>query len=90
MLIAMKHFVRISIFKLLKLLLFSVLIVLSPYVIGSTRENPVISGNVYLLPGSNGFEHVTLSFSGIGQTLTDDDGYYEMEVPQGWNGIVNP
>jgi hypothetical protein len=57
--------------------------------ISQTRENPIISGNVYLMPDADEFANVTLSFSGIGQSVTDADGYYEMEVPEGWNGIVS-
>lgn len=56
----------------------------------SPRVNPVISGYVYLMPDSAEFDNVTLNFSGIGQAVTDDNGYYEMEVPLGWDGIVTP
>lgn len=71
-------------------IIFSILSLFSNRAISSTRVNPVISGNVYLLPDLDDFDNVTLSFSGIGQTLTNEDGYYEMEVPEGWNGIVTP
>lgn len=86
----MKHFVHISFIKLLIMLFFNTLIIFSPDAVSSTKDNPVISGTLYLLPDSDGFGNVTLSFSGIGQTITDNTGYYEMEVPQGWNGIVSP
>ena len=56
----------------------------------SEKVNPVISGTVFLLPDTVPFVNVTISFSGIGQVLTDGDGNYEMDVPQGWDGIVTP
>lgn len=56
----------------------------------SGKDNPVISGTVFHMPDTVPFENVTLSFSGIGQVITDGDGYYEMAVPTGWDGMVTP
>jgi hypothetical protein len=56
----------------------------------SSRLNFVISGTVIHNPGEKPFIGISLTFPGIGETITDEDGFYEMEVPEGWSGIVVP
>ncbi|MCF8366507.1 MAG: T9SS type A sorting domain-containing protein [Bacteroidales bacterium] len=56
----------------------------------SLRVNHVISGYINLLPGNDPFNDVIVTFSGIGDALTDDSGFYTMEVPEGWNGEATP
>ena len=54
------------------------------------RVNYTISGLVNLSPSSMPFEGLTISFSGVGDVITDEDGYYEMLVPGGWSGTALP
>lgn len=39
---------------------------------------------------NNLFSGVTVVFSGVGSTTTDDMGYYALDVPNNWSGTVTP
>lgn len=50
-----------------------------------------ISGYVFLGSGtSTPFKNVTLTFSGLGSTTTNANGYYQFDVPNNWSGTVVP
>jgi len=53
------------------------------------RIAPVISGHVRSDHGDP-VAGVVLSFSGVGNAVTDDGGYYSMVVPHGWSGTLTP
>ncbi len=57
---------------------------------GATKANYTISGLINLLPSSKPFEGVTISFSEIGDVITDENGHYEILVPEGWSGAAIP
>lgn len=50
-----------------------------------------INGYVYLSEESaTPFPGVTITFSGLGSTLTNENGYYIFDVPHNWSGTVTP
>ena len=51
--------------------------------------NPTISGYVRNLDNTP-VSGVTMSFSGIGTTTTNTNGYYSKQVTSGWTGTVTP
>ncbi|MFC1501855.1 T9SS type A sorting domain-containing protein [bacterium] len=53
-------------------------------------QEPVISGVVFFWPSLQMMENVKLTFSGLGETYTNEIGYYQMSVPSGWSGSVTP
>jgi len=57
---------------------------------GSVRANDTISGIVNIQQSSGPFVGVSISFSGVGDVVTDEDGYYEIIVPEGWSGTAVP
>jgi hypothetical protein len=71
-----------------------------PLNVGKSGENytaselpPKISGYVTIITsnGISGFPNVSLEFSpDAGTAETDENGYYEREVPKGWSGTVTP
>jgi hypothetical protein len=50
-----------------------------------------IDGHVYKEGSNDRFEGVTIEFSGgVGSVVTDEMGFYSIEVPQGWSGVATP
>lgn len=50
---------------------------------------PIISGRV-TNGGGQGISGVLMTFSGVGTTVTDNQGYYAFAVTFGWSGSVTP
>jgi hypothetical protein len=59
---------------------------------GDQSENTwTISGYIYLDGNQNNlFSGVTVVFSGVGSTTTNEMGYYAHDVPNNWSGTVTP
>jgi hypothetical protein len=50
-----------------------------------------IDGHVYIEGTNERFEGVTIEFSGgIGSVVTDNMGFYSVDVPRGWSGVATP
>ena len=50
-----------------------------------------IDGHVYVEGTNERFEGVTMEFSGgVGSVLTDEMGFYSVQVPRGWSGVAVP
>lgn len=66
------------------------------YKIENSNGDPIeniwtISGYIFLDGNQNNlFSGVTVVFSGVGSTTTDDMGYYALDVPNNWSGTVTP
>jgi len=57
---------------------------------GALAQNPKISGVVFFYPSKVKMANVKLTFSGVGDTYTNDVGFYQMEVPSSWSGTLTP
>lgn len=56
----------------------------------TVKADYAISGIVHILQSSAPFAGVSISFPGVGDVVTDEDGYYEIIVPEGWSGAAVP